>query len=96
MSGNVKQPPLMWDNLSYDAWKKELDIWSDFTDLVLKQQSGALFLTQKGKLHKAVLSGVDQAKIRYDEGVEEIKKGSWWIIWEGQESKWFNSIWCFY
>ena len=64
MSGNVKQPPLMRDDLSYDGWKKELDIWSDFTDLDANRKGGALFLTLKGKAREAVLSGVDRAKIK--------------------------------
>ena len=64
----------MRDDLSYDAWKKELDIWSDFTDLDANRKGGALFLTLKGKAREAVLSGVDRAKIKSDKGVEEITK----------------------
>ena len=64
----------MRDDLSYDGWKKELDIWSDFTDLDANRKGGALFLTLKGKAREAVLSGVDRAKIKSDKGVEEITK----------------------
>ena len=61
----------MRDDLSYDAWKKEL-VWSDFTDLDANRKGGALFLTLQGKAREAVLSGVDRTKIKSDKGVEEI------------------------
>lgn len=71
-SMNTKQPPLMRDGLAYAEWKKELDIWSDFTDLDSCRQGGALFLTLTGKAREAVLSGVPREKIKSEKGLEEI------------------------
>lgn len=72
MAQSGKQPPQMRDELSYAEWKKELDIWCDFTDLPIHKQGGALFLTLAGKAREAVLSGVSREKIKSDKGVEEI------------------------
>ena len=41
----MKEPPLMREDLLYSEWKKELDIWSDFTDVTAERQGGALYLT---------------------------------------------------
>lgn len=71
---NSKQPPAMRDGLPYAEWKKELDIWSDFTELDAKRQGGALFLTLQGKAREAVLSGVSRDKIKSLTGVDEIVK----------------------
>lgn len=62
----------MRDDLLYSEWKKELGIWSDFTDLEKKRQGGALFLTLTGKAREAVLSGVTRDTIKSDTGVAGI------------------------
>ena len=64
----------MREDLSYFDWKKELDIWTDFTELAAEKQGGALFLTLTGKARQAVLSGVDRDKIKSATGVKEITK----------------------
>ena len=69
-----KQPPLMRDDLLYAEWKKELDIWDDFTDLDNTRKGGALFLTLTGKAREAVLSGVPREKIKSNTGLAEIVK----------------------
>ena len=43
------------DDLAYAEWKKELDIWDDFSDLDSTRKGGALFLTLAGKARDAVL-----------------------------------------
>ena len=69
---SYRQPPAMRDDLPYAEWKKELNIWSDFTDLDEKRQGGALFLTLTGKAREAVLAGVTRDKIKSDKGITEI------------------------
>lgn len=62
----------MRDELSYNEWKTELGIWSDFTDLPAERQGGALFLTLTGKARQAVLAEVPREKIRSSNGVKAI------------------------
>ena len=62
----------MREGISYSEWKKELEIWSDFTDLGKEKQGGAVFLTLSGKARQAVLSGVTRDKIKSDKGLDEI------------------------
>ena len=62
----------MREGLSYSEWKKELEIWSDFTDLGKEKQGGAVFLTLTGKARQAVLLGVTRDKIKSDKGLDEI------------------------
>lgn len=69
---SYRSPPLMRDDLSYVEWKKELEIWSDFTDLDKGRQGGALFLTLSGKARQAVLSGVSREKIKSENGIQGI------------------------
>ena len=49
MEVSFKNTPEMRDDLLYDYWKKELQIWCMFTDLEKKHQVPAIFLTLKGK-----------------------------------------------
>ena len=71
-SQSFKSPPKMRDDLPYAEWKKELDIWSDFTDLRDVRQGGALFLTLSGKARQAVLAGVSRDDIKSGNGVKAI------------------------
>ena len=58
-----KSPPQMREGLSYVEWKKELEIWCDFTDLPTEKLGGALFLTLTGKARQAVLAEVPRKDI---------------------------------
>lgn len=69
---SYRAPPLMRDQLPYVEWKKELEIWSDCTELTKERQGGALFLTLVGKARQAVHAGVSGDKIKSDKGVKEI------------------------
>lgn len=64
----------MRDGLPYAEWKKELDIWEDFTELDSNRKGGALFLTLTGKARETVLSGVSREKIKSTTGLSEITK----------------------
>ena len=49
MATNFKVSPLLTDESVYENWKREIEIWQAFTDLALKKQSPAIFLTLQGK-----------------------------------------------
>ena len=52
----------MREGLTYEDWKKELNIWRKFTDLSKQRQGGALFLTLTGKARETVLAEVPLSK----------------------------------
>lgn len=62
----------MRDNLIYSDWKKELAIWCSFTELAVKRQGPAIFLTLKGKARETVLAEVPATDINSDDGVKKI------------------------
>ena len=47
-NNKVKNPPEMRKDLLYDDWKRELDIWCDFTDIP-KEKQGPDFSFPYGK-----------------------------------------------
>ena len=62
----------MRDDLPYQEWKKELNIWCSFTEMDSDRQGGALFLTLTGKARDAVRSQVTEKDIAGKNGVEVI------------------------
>ena len=68
---NYQAPPVFKEDMSYEAWKKELAIWTTFTDLDKKKQGPAIFLSLNGKPRASVLE-LDVGIISGDKGVEAI------------------------
>ena len=68
---NYKAPPVFKKDMSYEAWKKELAIWTTFTDLDKKKQGPAIFLSLNGKPRASVLE-LDVGVVSGDKGVEAI------------------------
>ena len=62
----------MKDELSYEDWKNDIEIWSDITDLHKTKQGGAVFLTLKGKAQATVRSGVTRDEMRAADGLQKI------------------------
>lgn len=62
----------MREETGYNDWKKEVEIWSDFTDLKAEQQGGALFLTLTGKARQVVLDGVSRADMKLATGLVSV------------------------
>ncbi len=72
MAVNYKNPPLMREDLVYDDWIKELEIWCSFTELTKARQGPAIFLTLKGKARETILAEVKPADLSKDTGVQLI------------------------
>ena len=70
---NVK-PPVMRDELSYEDWKIDVNIWSDITDLPKEKQGGMVYLSLVGKAQATVRGNVSQAEMRTADGLELILK----------------------
>ena len=68
-SENFKAPTSLKKSSSYESWQKELQIWEAFTNLPVKKQGPAIFLTLEGKAKEAALE-LDVTKISSDTGVD--------------------------
>ena len=64
----------MREGLSYEDWKSDIDIWSDFTDLAPEKQGGAVFLTLVGKAQQTVRAGVTRETMKSATGLADIIK----------------------
>ena len=42
---NIKAPPALSKATSYEAWLKEVEKWKAYTDLAVKKQDPAIFLS---------------------------------------------------
>lgn len=53
MSSNIKNPPLFAENDDYDIWKRDIELWSEFTDLPAEKKAIAIHLSLTGKARQA-------------------------------------------
>ena len=67
----TRPPPVFKEDMSYEAWKKELAIGITFTDLDKKKQGPVIFFSLNGKPRASVLE-LDVGVISGDKGVEAI------------------------
>ena len=52
MAFNMKAPPVLDDD-SYETWKRDIEIWSKFTDVKPEKQGLGVYLTLSGRAHSA-------------------------------------------
>ena len=69
MASHFKAPPSLEKSTSYSAWLKEINIWQTFTDINIKKQVPAIFLTLEGKARKSILE-LDVKDINCNSGVK--------------------------
>ena len=51
---NIKsQPPILDDGISYEIWKKEIELWQKLTDLEVEKQGIAVHFSLRGKAREA-------------------------------------------
>ncbi len=51
---DIKAPPALKEDVPYENWKKEINIWQLFTTLEKKKQGLAIFLSLEGKAREGV------------------------------------------
>ena len=51
---NLKAPPVLVDEDSYQEWKNDLAIWQLYTDLENKRQGPAVYLVLSGRARECV------------------------------------------
>jgi hypothetical protein len=69
---NYKNPPVMREELSYEDWKGDINIWSDVTDVPKEKQGGVVFLTLVGKAQATVRAGVTRDEMKAADGLTKI------------------------
>ena len=52
---NVKAPPVMREDATFEEWKKEIQVWRLVTDLAKEKQGHAVLLSLKGRAREAAL-----------------------------------------
>ena len=67
-----KHPPEMSEDMSYEDYKKEIKIWSEFTELPPEKKGPAIYFSLKGKYRATVLAEVDFDQIKTRDGVTTI------------------------
>ena len=50
-----KSPPTLREDISYDQWKKEIQLWKTFTDLAVEKQAPAICFALSGKARETAL-----------------------------------------
>ena len=68
---SFKAPPLLTDESVYENWKREIEMWQAFTNLVPKKQGPAIFLTLQGKAREAALE-IKIKDLTDDQGVKKL------------------------
>ena len=68
---SFKAPPLLTDESVYENWKREIEMWQAFTNLVPKKQCPAIFLTLQGKAREAALE-IEIKDLTDDQGVKKL------------------------
>lgn len=73
---NFKSPPVMSEDITYEDWKSDVEIWSDVTDLADTKQGGAVFLSLAGnpKAQDTVRAGVTREEMKGSDGLEKVLK----------------------
>ena len=70
--GFLKTPPAMKDDVPYPEWKKEIELWSDITELPKEKQGGALYFVLQGDARDTVRAKLDRKAIASDTGLTQI------------------------
>ena len=69
--GSSKSPPVFDDSMSYDSWKKQVQLWQICCRLNEKEQAPSLALSLKGKAREAALE-LEVAELNSDGGMKTL------------------------
>ena len=69
-SASIKTPPSYIENeMDYEQWKKDIELWSCFTDLPKAKQGIAVHLSLSGRARKAS-SEIEVNELKSDDGLK--------------------------
>ena len=71
MADDLKNPPILSDDVEYSDWKADLEIWELYTTLAKSKRGPALYLSLKGKARECA-RGLTATQIGADDGVAVI------------------------
>ena len=71
--GSSRAPPVLDDKMTYEMWKKQLQLWQICSRLDKDQQASELILSLSGKAREAALE-MDITEIHVDDGVDNVIK----------------------
>ena len=91
-SGNrFLAPPMLGDEVDFDSWVHEVEVWQCVTTLEKKKQGPALYLSLEGKARKGCFDlGVDV--LNKDDGVDKLIEKIEIFVCQGQRSSSFSCI----
>ena len=64
----------MNENLTYEEWKTEIELWSTITEVPKSKQGGSLFFTLKGDARDTIRSKLKMTEISAEDGLQTIIK----------------------
>ena len=67
----AKCPPKLDNECNYETWKRDIDIWCEFTDIPVKKQALAIHLSLSGRARVAS-SELSLVDLKHDDGVKTI------------------------
>lgn len=71
MACNLKNPPKLEDDSAYESWRKDINIWTDLTELPKGKQALAIHLSLSGRARSAS-SEIDADSLKKDDGVQTL------------------------
>ena len=95
MADSIKNPPALTDDVDYDNWTDDLEIWELYTSLEKKKRGPALFLTLQGKA-KTCVRQLTKDEISSDKGVKLIKEKLDSIFQQDKDTRTFHCFKEFY
>ena len=69
---NLKSPPPMRPDMTYEDWKKDIEFWSDITTIEAKKQGGSVFFVLQGKAKETVRAGVTREEMKAEDGLTKV------------------------
>ena len=70
---DLKDPPVLTDDVDYADWKIDMEIWELYTSLAKTRRGPALYLSLKGNARECV-RGLTKEQISAEDGVQTIIK----------------------
>ena len=68
---NNKNPPMFNDHSDYEVWKRDIELWCEFTDIEKPKQAIAIHLSLTGRARQAT-SELKIEELKSDDGVKNI------------------------
>ena len=91
----MKTPPLLKEEeMDYEQWKKDLLLWTEFTDLEKNKLAIAVHLSLSGRARKAT-SELSSAELKSESGIENLLKKLDRVFLQDENWRCFNNYLAF-